>query len=88
MCSPGNISWKEKKAIYTTIWNGQEVTSGGLKIMTEIFRIKEHKWKSITYFYKTQVLKNFTASKFIQFYLYQMQKRRAGIRHAISKVNT
>lgn len=54
--------------------------------MTEIFRIKKHKWKSITYFYKTQVLKNFTASKFIS--VLSVPEERAGIRHAISKGNT
>lgn len=56
--------------------------------MTEIFRIKKHKWKSITYFYKTQVLKNFTASKFISVLPVPDAEERAGIRHAISKGNT
>ena len=56
--------------------------------MTEIFRIKKHKWKSITYFYITQVLKNFTASKFISVLPVPDAEERAGIRHAISKDNT
>ena len=89
MCSLETFPGKKRRQFILlagTDKNGQLLRC--LKIMTEIFRIKKHKWKSIPYFYKTQVLKNFTASKFISVLPVPDAEERAGIRHAISKGNT
>lgn len=86
MCSLETFPGKKRRQFILLSGMDKKTTSERLKIMTEIFRIKEHKWKSITYFsLQNTGIKEFTASKFISVLPVPDAEERAGIRHAISK---